>query len=137
MAVSSQSSGMLGGARPDPRTIVRLNAIASVLAGTVMLIFAGPLAQRSGVAEQGLLAIAGAILLGYGVDGLGVAVGRHLRKAQVLLYAFADAAWLVVGGAFVVVGPDALTFLERALIAFSAAVLGWFGLAALRAARSL
>ena len=124
-------------AAPDARTILRLNAIASAAAGVVMLIFAGPLARLSGVVHPAVLAVCGAIALAYGLDELSVAVGRRLRRAEVRIYALADVALTAGGLAFLVRGPETLTFLERSLIAVTVGALGWFACAGFRAAKAL
>jgi hypothetical protein len=120
----------------DARTTLRLNAIASLAVGMLMLVFAGPLARITGIGRPGLLAIFGAVLLVYGVDEFGFAVGRRLRRAHVHLFAVVDL--VVIGGAIlIVIGPAAVSVVERALIVAVAVVFGWFAIAEFRAARSM
>ncbi len=135
MAASAHDARLVGGSKA--RTILRLNGIAAVTLGGLMLIVAGPLAGLAEVGRPAVLAILGAILFGYGFDELAIAVGRRLRRAHVWLAAVAGVAWLAGAYVFVLAGPEALTFLERSLIAASAIVVGWFALAEIRAARSL
>jgi hypothetical protein len=137
MASSAHDVRSFAGQRLDARTVVRLNAIASVAVGSLMLLIAGPMARQTGIARPGILAITGALLWFYGLDGLGLAVGRRLRRAHVRLFAFADAAWVGGGVALLVAGPHALTFLERALVAVAAILFVGFSFAGWRAARGL
>lgn len=136
MAASAHDLRRPGGVKLDARTALRLNAISSLVVGAVMLVFAGPLARITGIGRPGLLAIFGAVLFGYGFDEFGFAVGRRLRRAHVYLFAVVDLAF-VASAVFLVIGPDAFSAMERALIAAVAAVFGWFAIAEFRAARSL
>ena len=120
-----------------PRAVLRLNALAAVAAGSVMLLLAGPLARILGLEGRGLLAAAGLILLALGSDELFIAVRRGLRRAHMYLVAFADLAILGAGVAFLAAGPTALTFLERGIVAVAAVALGWFAIAVYRTARLL
>lgn len=134
MAASPHDLRLLGGVKPDARTTLRLNAMVSGVVGTLMLVFAGPLARITGIGRPGLLAIFGAVLLGYGFDEFGFAVGRRLRRAHVHLFAIVDLV-VVAGAVLLVTGPAALSVVERALIV--AVVFGWFAIAEFRAARSM
>ena len=120
-----------------PRAILRLNALVVVAAGSLMLLVAGPLARILELGDRGLLAAAGLVLLAVGSDELFVAVRRGLRRVHVRLFALADVALLGGGAAFLVAGPSALTFLERAIVTIVAMVLGWFAIAVYRTARIL
>lgn len=137
MATSTHGLPLFGGTKPDARTILRLNGIASLALGALILIFAGPLARLTEIGRPDILAIFGAVVFGYGFDQMGFALGRGLRRAHVLLFAVADVLWIAVGTAFLLAGPDALTFLERALISTVAVLFGWFAWAGIRAARAL
>ena len=136
MAASAHDLRLLGGVKLDARTTVRLNAIASGVVGTLMLVFAGPLARITGVGRPGLLAIFGAVLLGYGLDEFGFAVGRRLRRSHVHLFAIVDLI-VILGAVLIVTGPAALSVIERTLIVIAAIVFGWFAIAEFRAARSM
>ena len=120
-----------------PRAVLRLNALAAVAGGSLMLLLAGPLARLLGLEDRGLLAATGLILLALGSDELFIAVRRGLRRAHLYLVAFADLAVLGGGVSFLVAGPGALTFLERAVVAVAAVALGWFAIAVYRTARTL
>jgi hypothetical protein len=120
-----------------PRAILRLNALAAVAAGSLMLLIAGPLARILGLEDRGVLAAAGLVLVVLGSDELFVAVRRGLKRAHVYLFAFTDVALLGGGTAFLLAGPTALTFLERAVVAVAAVALGWFAIAVSRTARML
>ncbi|MFY9586799.1 MAG: hypothetical protein WAT66_05015 [Actinomycetota bacterium] len=120
-----------------PRAVLRLNALAAVAAGSMMLLLAGPLARILGLEGRGLLAAAGLILVALGSDELFIAVRRGLRRAHLYLVAFADLAILGAGVAFLAAGPAALTFLERGIVAVAAVALGWFAIAVCRTARLL
>ena len=126
------------GADPsEPRTVLRLNAIVSLVAGSLMLFIAGPLASLLGIGGRGALAIAGLVLLAVGLDEFLVAVGRRMRVIQVRLFALADLVLVGGGVAFLAAGPVALSVVERAFVAVVAVVLGWFAIAAFRSARAL
>lgn len=120
-----------------PRAVLRLNGLAAVAAGTVMVILAGPLARVLGLGNRGLLAVSGIVLAVIGSDELFVAVRQGLRRAHLLLFAIADLALLGGGLAFLAAGPAALTLLERAIVAVSAVALGLFAIENVRAARRL
>jgi hypothetical protein len=120
-----------------PRAVLRLNALAAVAAGSLMLVLAGPLARILGLEGRGLLAAGGLILMALGSDELFIAVRRGLRRAHLYLVAFADVAILGGGVAFLAAGPAALTFLERGVVAVAAVALGWFAVAVYRTARLL
>ena len=136
MAASAHDLRLRGGVKLDARTTLRLNAIASAIVGTLMLVFAGPLARLTAIGRPGLLAIFGAVLLGYGIDEFGFAVGRRLRRAHVHLFAIVDLV-VIAGAVLIVIGPAALGAAERALIVAAAVVFGWFAIAEFRAARSM
>ena len=136
MAASAHDLRLLGGVKLDARTTLRLNAMVSGVVGTLMLVFAGPLARITGIGRPGLLAIFGAVLLGYGIDEFGFAVGRRLRRAHVHLFAIVDLV-VIAGAVLIVTGPVALSVVERTLIVMAAIVFGWFAIAAFRAARNM
>lgn len=125
---------------PDParpRAILRMNALAAVAIGSLMLLLAGPVNQLLGLGGRGPLAIAGLVLLAIGSDELFVAVRRGLRRLHLRLFALTDFALVAAGVAFLAAGPAALTILDRAIVVLATAVLGLFAVAAFRAARSL
>lgn len=136
MAASAHDIRLLGGVKLDARTTLRLNAMASGVVGTLMLVFAGPLARITGIGRPGLLAIFGAVLLGYGLDEFAFAVGRRLRRSHVHLFAIVDLV-VIAGAVLIVTGTAALSVVERTLIVIAAIVFGWFAIAEFRAARSM
>jgi hypothetical protein len=127
MATTAQEMPSIGDPA-RPRAILRLNALAAVAAGSVMLLVAGPLARILGLGSRGLLAAAGLVLIALGSDELFVAVRRGLRRAHLRLFAIADLALLSGGIVFLAVGPAALTLLERAIVALAAIALGLFAI---------
>ena len=120
-----------------PRAILRMNALAALVGGSLMLLIAGPIAQIMGWGGRGPVALAGLILLVLGSDELLIAVGRGVRRLHVLLFAIADLALVAGGLAFLLDGPSVLTVLDRILVAVVAVALGWFAIAEFRAARAL
>jgi hypothetical protein len=120
-----------------PRAVLRLNALAAVAAGSLMLLLAGPFARLLGLGDRGLLAAVGLVLITLGSDELFIAVRRGLRRAHLYLVVFADLAVLGGGVAFLAAGPSALTVLERAVVAVTAVALGWFAIAVYRTTRTL
>jgi hypothetical protein len=120
-----------------PRAILRLNALVALAGGSLMLLLAGPAARILGLGSRTLLAVAGIVLIGFGSDELFVAVRRGLRPLHVHLFAIADLALVAGGAVFLAVGPAALTFLERAIVAVVAIALGLFAIEEFRSARTL
>ena len=120
-----------------PRAVLRLNALAGLAAGSILLLIAGPLARVLGLEGRGLLAIAGVILFAVGSDELFFANRRGLRRIDLRLFALTDLALVAAGIAFLSAGPPGLTILERAVVAVVAIVFGWFAIEDLRSARTL
>lgn len=121
--------------RTPARTILRLNALASLAGALLVLGGAGPLVEI-GIPPSAIL-VTVALLIVNGVDALGFAVRRRLTRAHVLAFAVIDTVGAAASLAFVVGGPDALTFLGRAIAALAAATFAWFSMAEIRAAREL
>jgi hypothetical protein len=137
MAATARDIRPISSPTLSPRSILRLNALAAVTGGSLMLLFAGPLARALGLGNRGLLAVAGLILIGVGSDELMFAVGRGLRRLHLRLFAITDVALVGGAAAFLAWGPEGLTLFERALVAIVAVPLAWFAIAEFRAAREL
>jgi len=123
--------------RVAARLVLRLNALAALVAGVAMLLLAGPIARAAGISDGTVLAVIGVVLLAFGSNELAVAVGRRLRRIDVRLFALTDLACVAAGVALIVARPVVLTFLERGLVAGVAGVLAWFAVAGFRAARNV
>lgn len=121
----------------SPRAILRLNALAAVTGGSLLLLFAGPLARLLGLGSRGVLAVAGLVLIAVGSDELMFAVGRGLRRLHVRLFALTDLGLVGGGVAFLAWGPAGLTAFERAVVAIVCVALAWFAIAGFRSAREL
>lgn len=119
------------------RETLRLNGYASIAAGLALLVGAVPIARGAGIERPALLAIAGLFFTIYGLDALGSALARKLRRVNVLPFAVFDA--ICAAGILVLLSSsaEALTFLGRFLFVGGSATLGWFALAEFRAARTL
>jgi hypothetical protein len=137
MAATARDIRPISTSTLSPRSILRLNALAAVAGGSLMLLFAGPLARLLGLGGRGVLAVAGLILIAVGSDELMFAVGRGLRRLHLRLFAITDVALVGGAAAFLAWGPGGLTVFERAIVAIVAFALGLFAIAEFRAAREL
>jgi uncharacterized membrane protein HdeD (DUF308 family) len=137
MAATAPDVRIVEAERLSPRAILRLNGLAAILVGSLILIVAGPIAGAFRMGHRALPAVAGLILLLLGSDELMFAVGRRLRRLHVRLFALADAA-LVAGGAFLIAtGTPSLAIFERVALWIVAVTVAPFAVAAFRASREL
>ena len=122
---------------PPARTTLRLQGLASLIAGIALLLAAVPLAHAMGVARPSAVALAGVFFTIYGADALGSAVARRLRRVNVLPFAVVDAACAVGILLLLAAGSSAFTSVGLAILAGGAAILGWFAFTGFRATRAL
>lgn len=137
MAATARDMRPISSPALGPRALLRLNALVALTGGSLMLLYAGPLARAIGLGNRVPIALAGVVLIAIGSDELMFAVGRGLRRLHLRLFALTDLA--LVGGAtaFLAWGPQGLNIFERAVVAIVAAALGWFAIAEFRHARQL
>lgn len=118
------------------RLVLRLNAIFSGAGGLGLLLLSEPLADAFGISRMILLAV-GLGLVVYAADLSVVAVRNGLRRAVVLQFAGADAAWVLASIGVLVVWPEALSLAGRLALAAAAIPVTAFAALQYRGARTL
>lgn len=122
---------------PPARAVLRLNAVTTILAGVGMLAGAGPLASALGFTTPSPVAWFATVILVAGCAALVTSMRRGIRRPSVMAFALADLACVGAGLGALVLAPHDMTTAGRAFIAVAVAVVAWFAMAGLRAARKL
>lgn len=118
------------------RQLLRLNALFSGLSGATLFLLQRPLGEAFGVGRAPI-AVVGVALLIYGAD-LGIAAVRNgLRRPLVMLFASADAAWVLAALTVLMVWPHELSVAGRLALAATIAPVAAFAVLQFRAARRL
>jgi len=118
------------------RDLLRLNAIFSGAAGLTLFILNRPLADVFGL-RRGVVAAIGVGLMIYAADLTVAAVRNGLHRTLVLLFATADAAWVLAAIAILVAWPNALSIAGRLALAATIAPVAAFAALQFRGARRL
>jgi len=118
------------------RDVLKINALFSALSGLILIFAGGPLGRLFDVPRTLLVAV-GATLLIYAADLAITAVRRGLRRFEVLLFASADAAWVLGTSGVLLVAPEVISLAGRLVLAAVAVPVATFAALQFRAARAL
>ena len=118
------------------RNLLRLNAIFSGVSGLALALLNRPLAEVFGI-SRGIVATIGVALIVYAADLSITAVRRGLRRSIVLMFATADAAWVLGGLAVLLAWPDTLSIAGRLALAATIVPVAAFAALQFRGARRL
>lgn len=116
------------------RDLVRVNGYASLFAAVLVLASVVPAAGSAGISRLAVAGLALALLIAAG-EAIGLAVGRRLRRRQVVPFAAVNAA--VAAACVVLASTAGLPSISRFVVGTVAVAFGSFAVIEAGAARSL
>lgn len=122
---------------PPARTVLRLNAVLSIAGAVMLLLAARPLASALGLANAETVAWLGIGVLVVGLGALTVSLRRGIKRPSLVAFGLLDVVCVIASLAALVFAPHGMTIVGRALLAAITAIVAWFAMAELRAARRL